>query len=167
MPMALMFRFSTVLLEYARTEASVVAKSLDEYVQIFSRSMASKYLAPIAGQVSSRPALLVQTRSSRIVSKVPKTALWILITANILYIILAITLAILALLVMSTDVYQLHTRLNVTGLAAQLFEGPYAEQKVKDNKELFQMPAKVDGGLNRVRIHRTATGGTKFSVVKT
>ena len=166
MTMSQMFGKSDLLLEYARTVSSTVAKSVDDFAQTFSRTMAHQYLGPIASQTSPRSALLVQTRNSRIVSKVPKSALWILVTANLLYIILAITLAILAFLVTSMDVYQLRTRLNVTGLAAQLFEGPHAERKVRNDKDLFETPNRVESGLNRVRVYRTETGGTSFEIVK-
>jgi hypothetical protein len=166
MTMSEMFGFGFPAREYALAEANYLAKSVDEFLQFYTRGLARTYLSPLGAQSSSRPALLVQSRSSQIVSKVPKAALWLLVAANLLYTILAISLTVLALLVTSMDVEQLQTRLNVTGLAAQLFEGAYAGRQVKDEKELFEASARVDGGVKRVGVQRTRTGGTTFEVVE-
>ena len=162
MAMAQTFGYVSLSLQYIQAQANGLAKSVFDFAQLFSHGMARAYLAPIAAQASPRPALSVQSRSSKIVTKVPKSALWILVIANLLYAILAIILTILALLVTSMDIHQLRTRLSVTGLAAHLFEGEYAERDVKDEKDLFE---KGDI-LKRVGVRRTETGGATFSVVK-
>jgi hypothetical protein len=166
MTMADMFHFGLTIRENVLSEANYLATNVDEFVKFFTRGMARAYVVPLGPQSSPRPALLVQSRNSRIVSQVPKAALWLLVTANLLYIILAISLTVLALVVTSMDVQQLQTRLNVTGLAAQLFEGAYAGRQVRDEKELFEASARVDGGVKRVGVQRTRTGGTTFEVVE-
>jgi hypothetical protein len=166
MAMAEMFDHGVTSREVVVSEANYMATNMDEFLQSYTRGLARSYLAPLGAQSSPRPALLVQSRNSRIVSQVPKAALWLLVTANLLYIILAISLTVLALQVTSMDVEQLQTRLNVTGLAAQLFEGAYAGRQVRDEKELFEASARVDGGVKRVGVQRTLTGGTTFEVVE-
>jgi hypothetical protein len=115
-----------------------VAQSTDEFKQMYMSQMARGYTGPLGTQVSERPALAVQTRSSKIVSKVPKAALWLLVTANLFFATLAITLTVLAISVESSDVHQLRLRLNIVGLTAQLFEGKHAERKVKEEEDLFE-----------------------------
>ena len=160
--MAQTFGYSSLPLQYSQIQANGLAKNVSHFAQLLSQGMARQYLVPIVAQSSPRPALLVQSRSSKIVTKVPKSALWILVIANLLYAILAIILAILALLVTSMDIHQLRTRLSVTGLAAHLFEGEYAERDVKDEKDLFEK-----GDVSkRVGVRRTEAGGATFSVVK-
>jgi hypothetical protein len=166
MAMADMFLFGVTSKSAVVSEVNYLATNMDEFMQFYTRGMSRAYLSPLGAQSSPRPALLVQSRNSRIVSQVPKAALWLLVTANLLYIILAISLTVLALLVTSMDVEQLQTRLNVTGLAAQLFEGAYAGRQVRDEKELFEASARVDGGVKRVGVQRTRTGGTTFEVVE-
>ena len=158
----------TGLWEYVIRKAGNLAENVNDFLQITSDSISEHYVAAIASQASPRPALLVQNRTSKVISRVPKISLWVLVTANTLYILLAIMLSIYAWLATSTstDVHQLRTRLSVTGIAAQLFEGPYAERRVKDDKELFEKPSRVNSEFKRVEVHRTAGGGTTFVVVK-
>ena len=107
----------------------------------------------------------VQTRSSKIVSKVPKSALWLLIVANFLFAALAIALTILALSVASADVHQLHARLNVVGLTAQLFEGDHAEGMMREEEDLFGEHSEQVGQVKRVGVSKSTRGGVRFVVM--
>ncbi|KAF2736476.1 hypothetical protein EJ04DRAFT_160100 [Polyplosphaeria fusca] len=89
-PMSELVPFGYVLSETVVLGANALSNSAEDFRRRASRGMAKNYLAPIAAQSSPRPAHLVQSRDSRIVSRIPKAALWLLFTANVLYIILAI-----------------------------------------------------------------------------
>jgi hypothetical protein len=155
--------------EEVRGQASVLATTSKEFVDIFSRGSSRALLFPFAGQVEARPALLVQSRSSKIVSKVPKAAVWLLVVSNLLFLLLAIGLTIFALVVSSKDpnVHQVHTRLGVSGLASQLFEEGYGQRKVKDSVELFEEHTQDDEKLyKKVRVEITAEGGAQFRATR-
>lgn len=167
MPMSAMWRKFTTQITQATHEANVLAESVDHYVDLFSRGMSRRYTTQFAGQTSSRPSLLVQSRNSRLVSKVPKTAIWILVSANLLFIVLALGLTGFALAASSADVYQVYTRLGVAGLAAQLFEGSYARRVVKNNEELFGEHAEAeDKIIKRVGVERREEGGTELVLLE-
>jgi hypothetical protein len=165
MLMSEMFPYSYALSETLVSSAFASAANLDDLIVGMTRGMARNYIAPIGSQSTSRSALSVQTRVTKIVSRVPKIALWLLVSTNILYTILAISLAILALLVASPDTYQLRIRLSGVGLAAQLFEGAFSERAVKNEKELFENQGK---GLDekRVKVSNIQRQGTAFEVIK-
>lgn len=161
-----MFGFSFLLGQALVTSVNTLSTNFDDFIDNVSRNMARNYLSPIAGQASPRPAELVQIRTEKIVTEVPKTAVWLLASANIIYIILAVVLAIIAWSTTSPDVYQLRTRLSVVGLAAQLFEGTFAERAVKDEKDLFENHDAPKGEQKRVMVRKTEWGGTAFGVVQ-
>jgi hypothetical protein len=162
--MSEMFTFSYTLSGVLIAGVNALATSADDFLTRISRGMAKDYVAPIATQTSPRPALLVQSRISKIVSRVPKSALWLLVTANLLYIFLAVSLTALALMVTSMDVYQLRTRLSVVGLASQLFEGAFSGRAVKDERQLFDSRNGAMDGQKRVRVKKDTEGGTMFEV---
>jgi hypothetical protein len=164
-----MFQQSSGWFADARDQASVIATTSKEFIDIYARGASRALLFPFAGQVEARPALQVQSRSSKIVSKVPKAAVWVLVVSNILFLSLAIGLTIFALVVSSKDpdVHQVHTRLGVSGLTSQLFEEGYGQQKVKDSKELFEEHTQDDEKLyKKVRVEITAKGGAQFRTMR-
>jgi hypothetical protein len=169
MPSVYSLHQSTRWFIFAEAKASIFATTSKEYVDIYSHGISQALLFPFAGQVERRPALLVQSRSSKIVSKVPKAAVWLLVVSNILFLLLAIGLTIFALVVSSKDqnVHQVHTRLGVSGLASQLFEEGYGQRKVIDSDELFEEHTQDDGKLHkRVRVEITAEGGAQFRTLR-
>ncbi|KAF2658707.1 hypothetical protein K491DRAFT_776247 [Lophiostoma macrostomum CBS 122681] len=143
---------------------NALAQSGDEFTKYYMREMARGYSVALATQLSARPALSVQARSSKIVSKVPKAALWLLITANLVFAIVAVGLSALAISVASSDVHQLRMRMNVAGLTSHLFEGEHAEKKVRDEEDLFEEHGGDRDEVRRVGVSRTATGGVRFDV---
>ncbi|KAF2110269.1 hypothetical protein BDV96DRAFT_199768 [Lophiotrema nucula] len=146
---------------------NIIANSSHSVVEEFARGMSQAYVAPFADQTSSRPARLVQLRSSKVVTKVPKAAIWTLGIANCLFSLLAVALAVAALLAeaTTTGVHQVQTRLNITGLAAQLFEKKFSEQRVKSDEDLFEdrdgMRERI---VKRVAVEPTDAGGAIFAL---
>jgi hypothetical protein len=169
MSSAAMFQQGTSWFEIARQQALVLATTSKEFVDIHARGVSRALLFPFAGQVEARPALLVQSRNSKIVSKVPKAAVWVLIVANAFFLSLTTGLTIFALVVSSKDsnIHQIRTRLGTSGLASQLFEESYGQRKVKDSEELFEEHTQDDEKLyKKVRVEITAEGGAQFRTVR-
>lgn len=151
----------------ASDEANIIPKTVKEIIDTYSRAVSRLSLIPLASQTTPQPALLVQSRGSKVVSKVPKAAVWTLVVANMLFALLALGLTLFALTTWSPDIHQLYTRLSITGLIAQLFEGSYAHRHVKDDEELFREHAGVKEEAKRVGIEKTASGGVVFRLVQT
>jgi hypothetical protein len=154
-------------LSQAADEANIAATNIPEFVNMYAQAVSRRFLASLSAQSSPRAALAVQSRSSRIISRVPKAAIWLLIAANSVFILFAVTLAVFAFIFVysSEDVHQVHTRLSIAGLVAQIFEGEHAQRKVKDSYELFQEHAnKEEKVVKRVMVERLAAGGTKLKV---
>jgi hypothetical protein len=145
-------------------EAKLMGIDTPTHVGNWSRIASQKLIAPFAGASINQPATHAQTRALRVVTKVPKVAVWILIAANMLFTLLAFVTAVVALKSTSTDVHQVHTRLSISGLAAQLFEQKQAQHKVIRPAQLFEKHAEETPGRSQtVRIQRTENGGTMFS----
>ena len=96
--------------------------NVEEYIKLWSFGMSQYLLGPIAGQAKFQNAIRIQERKQVIVTKIPKSALWTLVGANLLFAIMGITLAILALLATSDRVHQVQTRLSIAGITAQICE---------------------------------------------
>lgn len=114
--------------------------------------------------MSARPAVLAQTRTSKVITKVPVAALWLLVLANAIYALLGIALATMALVYTNPSVHQVYTRLSITGIVAQLFEREYAERAVESEESLFRENVEKDAEVKRVGVRRTDTGGSAFAV---
>ncbi|KAF2279921.1 uncharacterized protein EI97DRAFT_370045 [Westerdykella ornata] len=147
--------------------AAGTANDPDGFIETYARETSKIYTRMLAAMTVTQPASLAQLRVSKIVTKLPVSALWILVVANMSFVALAFGLTILALMSASEDVYQVHTRLSITGLAAALFENSHAEKAVKSDSELFEesCPAK-DRPLRKVGVRRTDTGGSSFHVME-
>lgn len=139
----------------------------DGYVASLSRSISQLYTYSLAAQTVPSPALLVQTRSSRVVSELPMSALWVLVVANSLYALIAIVLATLALMSASDAVHQVKTRLGTAGLAAALFAGAHSQNAADSDKSLFGETIIREHTLpKRVGLMRTDTGGSSFKTLE-
>jgi hypothetical protein len=149
-------------------ESAMYAKTPDEIVEAYTKRLSQAYLAPFAGQTSTQPSQIVQARRSKIVSKVRKDTVWLLVAANLLFALIPLGLAVRAFFTASRDVYQLRTRLNVTGVTAQLFEGVHAQKEVKQLSALFEENSKdaSPASLKQVQVERLAAGGTEFVLLK-
>jgi hypothetical protein len=95
--------------------------SPENFIRSFEIGMSKAYSYSLASQMSSRPSILVQRRITKTVTKLPVTALWLLVAANILYALLGWNIAICAMLKVSEEVGRVQKKLSVDGLVAALF----------------------------------------------
>ena len=168
MVMSALLSYNPTGLTFINTAAGNAYTNADDYLVRISRGLAKLDLAGIASVADTRSAHLVQSRITKLVSRVPKTVLWILVTANSVYVVIAIALAVLALWVTSDncDVSQVRIRLSVVGLASQLLEGPVSERAVKDDKELFENQSANYSEQKKVKVTITEEGGAAFEVAE-
>jgi hypothetical protein len=71
--------------------------SPDNFIRSFELGMSKAYSYPLASQMSARPSLLAQERTSKVVTRLPIAALWILVAANLCYAALGLSIAVYAL----------------------------------------------------------------------
>jgi hypothetical protein len=142
----------------ARSSPSAFLRSIE-------LGMSKAFSYPLATQSNSRPSLLAQTRTSKVVTRLPVTALWFLVTANLIYAALGVSLAVWATLKATPDVHQAQMRLGVSGLAAALFDKERFERNADADEKLFE-EKNTDSNMatKRVGIRRTDTGGSSFAV---
>ena len=157
---------SLIPAQYSRATdyVSASATSMDAFIDSYALSLSKIRSYSLATQVSPRPALLLQTRTSKVITKVPVAALWLLVLANALYTCFALGLATIALVYTNSNVHQVHTRLTIAGIVAQLFEREYAEREVESDEQLFKENVEKDAEIKRVGVRRTDTGGSIFAL---
>jgi hypothetical protein len=156
--------FLAPLFSSASATANILQTSPQTFIDTWIKAVTSVLSYPLAGQSSSRPAELVQQRVAKVVTKLPISALWILVVANMSYALLGLVLAILALMTNSPDVHQVQARLGVAGLTASLFERVYSEKVVRSDTELFAEHGAKTGYVKKVGVRRTDTGGSAFTL---
>jgi hypothetical protein len=83
--------------------------------------MSKAYSYSLASQMSSRPSILVQRRITKVVTRLPVTALWLLVAANMLYALIGWIIAVCAMLKVSKEVGRVQKELSVDGLVQALF----------------------------------------------
>lgn len=146
-------------------ELTYYGVSAEQAIRAYEGALRRGYVSILAGQSSPRPAQQVQSRRIKVVSRVPKAPVWILVSANVIFLLLGLVLAAFAIsaTIQSPIVAQVQLRLSIMGLSAHLFEQSYAGRKVKDDEELFEeRHGEKDRMVKRVAIEETATGGATF-----
>ncbi|CVK96692.1 uncharacterized protein FMAN_11022 [Fusarium mangiferae] len=129
----------------------------DKFAETYSRTV----MGAIGGALLSAPAEEAQSRSSKLVAKIPKGPLACLLVANLLLVILGLFLTVRAFLASSSDVGDVQARLGITALVAAHFEADKGEVAVEKVDHMFQERNGGDGP--RVTVQRSALGGWKFS----
>lgn len=137
---------------------------MQAFIDSYALSLAKVRSYSLATQMSPRPALLTQTRNSKVITKVPVAALWLLVIANALYALFSLGLAVMALVYTTPSVHQVYTRMSITGIVAQLFEREYAERAVDSEEMLFRENVDKEAEIKRVGVRRTDTGGSAFAI---
>lgn len=162
-----LYRLNFIWSLLARQRAALYTTSAQDLVDNFAYRSSEAFLVPFAGVTESKPALQVQKRTSQVVTRVPKSAIWMLVAANMLFMVLALVMAGMAYVASSGDVHQVHTRLSIGGLAAQLFEQPRAQERVSRTDKLFEKHVGDElGRVKAVKIERTDSGGALFATVR-
>jgi hypothetical protein len=116
----------------------------------------------------SVPVETAQLRRNEVVTRLPAVALWLLVSANVLFMLLAIGLAVWGTRSSSTEVYQVQLRLSSAGLAAQLFSHQTSTLPTSDDFDLFHANENIiegeDEKMPLVTICTSAIGGAEFVV---
>jgi len=141
--------------------------SPDNFISSFELGMSKAYSYPLASQLSGRPSLLTQVRTSNVVTRLPVAALWSLFAANMLYALLGIAIAVFAMMKANEEVGQVQMRLGVTGLVAALFDREQFERAATSEEALFEEKGKKNlGDMNRVAVITTKGGGASFMIYR-
>ena len=147
--------------------ASLAAMSdtAEELAARMSFAYSSVALAVGSQVTSTSTAIAAQHRSSTLVTKVRPAALFTLIGANLLIVVVGLVLAVVAFTVVSgpsgtgSETYDIQTRLSVAGLVANQFEGLRASMGVEQLEQLFEEYDGRKEGVKRVIIDRVHSGG--------
>jgi hypothetical protein len=153
------------LLSQARIEAYKDFTTAEQFMEKYEVAMSKIYALWLTIHTVPAPVSLVQKRTTKVITKLPVLALWLLIVANLLYALLGIILTILALRASSPEVHQVYTRLTTTGLAAQLFDWKHSRGRAGRDFELFREYADTgahEGCRKRVGVRCTEIGGAEF-----
>jgi hypothetical protein len=165
MPSVSAFGYIVDLQNVAGIEANQNLATPDEFVKNYESVMSKVFAIWLVIHTVPAPATLVQRRVTKILTKLPSAAFWLLVTANLLFVLLGLSLSVLAARATSQEVHQVHTRLSTTGIAAQLFDWQHSRRAIKDDFELFkENTAKgcMTGVKKRISTRYTELGGADF-----
>ncbi|KAH7088987.1 hypothetical protein FB567DRAFT_522762 [Paraphoma chrysanthemicola] len=142
-------------------------KSPDDFIRSFELGMSKAYSYAVASQMNSRPSLMMQSRTLKVVTRLPHAALWCLVAANFVYAVLGLVVAICALLKINPEVGQVQVRLGVSGLLAALFtEREQFERPVASEDELFGPGSNGAEKYTKIAVIKTTRGGSSYMLVK-
>lgn len=144
--------------------ANSVQTSPSNFVSSWKAAVSRALALPLAAQSSPRQSELVQRRVAKVVTRLPKAALWILVSSNLIFAIIGLGLAAAALTRKSMDAHQVHTRLGVAGLAAALFETQHSHRVAREDSKLFEENVeRMNGSISKkVGVRLTGEGGASF-----
>lgn len=139
--------------------------SPDNFIRSIELGMSKAYSYPLASQLSGRPSLLTQTRSSKVVTRLPITALWSLVAASLLYVLIGLVIGLCAISELTYEVSQVKMRLSVVGLVATLFAREQSEEVVANEKVIFDNNDDVDT-VKRVAVIVNKRKGIAFRLIE-
>jgi hypothetical protein len=152
----------------------VKSLTLAQYTKRYEIEMSKAMLTTLVAFSVPAPVDRILLRVNDVITRLPAVALWLLLSGNALFALLAVVITVCALKSASVDVHQVHLRLSSAGLAAQLFSPESAEQTAKEDSDLFhQRDLEGDSeetlleGTARVQIHGSTLGGAKFVTIST
>jgi hypothetical protein len=122
------------------------------------------FAMPLAVQSVPDASSVAQVRASKIITRVPVAALWLLVSANFAFATIAIVLASLAYRTSSNDVHQVHTRLSIPGLAAALFDESSNDKNAKSSSKLFDENCTAALSQVKIGMESTLAGGMTWIV---
>jgi hypothetical protein len=141
--------------------------SPDNFIRSFEVGMSKAYSYPLASQLSPRPSFLVQERYVKAVTSLPVTALWFLVTANLVYALLGMILTFWAFLKLTEGVGQAQGKLGVASLVNALFDGKIPSERVAgEKKDDMLSDLEEKSSARRLGIMRTTDKGVDFVVSK-
>jgi hypothetical protein len=157
--------FLTLLSNIALREANRNLSTVEEFTAKYELAMSKIFALWLVINTFPAPAHLVQRRVTKVITKLPMAALWLLVLANLLFALFAVVLAVLAIRNTSPEVREVHTRLTTTGLAAQLFDWKHSRRAARRDVEFFRENTGLEekeGVRKRVGIRQTEFGGAEF-----
>jgi hypothetical protein len=123
----------------------------------------SKVALALGAQVVKRsPAVAAQERQSFLVARIPAAPLFTLVIANLLFVVLGITLTAIALVASSGEVREVQARLSIVGLVADRFEAQRGQDGVEDMDTYFE--EKEGNDSMRVAIDHGNGGGYMYRI---
>ncbi|CAN9424174.1 unnamed protein product [Alternaria alternata] len=146
-------------LKYAVSRFVNPPTSLDTWISAYEIAMSTLFATPLAVHTVPTNSLLVQSRVRKIMTKVPVTAVWLLVLANMAFAILGMGLTLMAWRTSDENTHQIRVRLGVPGLVAALFEKESEDRVVETDRALFKENNDDDMPPTLVGVQRTATGG--------
>ncbi|CAN9148990.1 unnamed protein product [Alternaria alternata] len=146
-------------LKYAVSRFVNPPTSLDTWMSAYEIAMSTLFATPLAVHTVPTNSLLVQNRVRKIMTKVPVTAVWLLVLANMAFAILGMGLTLMAWRTSDENTHQIRVRLGVPGLVAALFEKESEDRVVETDRALFKENNDDDMPPTLVGVQRTATGG--------
>jgi hypothetical protein len=116
---------TTVGTDYLKQSASIAvfSESMQELCHKFAMSFNRATLSVGASTLQPNDAIVAQERSTKLVTRIPKAPLYTLVLANMLFVVLGIALAIMAIARSGGEVREIQARLSIEGLVADRFEG--------------------------------------------
>ncbi|KAJ8112531.1 hypothetical protein OPT61_g5117 [Boeremia exigua] len=166
MPLVETFGFSRNLHDSAMHRASQ-ASSVQSWLSTYELEISKSFTVPLAVHTVPESSVRAQKRISKVIARVPVASLWLLVLSNILFAVLAMFIAGIALEAVNGDVHQVYLRLGVSGLVATLFEPDAGDKMVDGESELFQENEKGAAIRIAVAIEKTATGGVAWTARQT
>lgn len=118
-------------------------------------------LSVAAGAFTPQPAAEAQLRREILVARVPKAPLAFLLLANLLLVVLGITLTVFALSALRGDTAEIQALLSITGLVTSSFEQARALEGTESVEALFEENSGRPGP--RIGISRTSEGGWAYT----
>ncbi|CAN9425534.1 unnamed protein product [Alternaria alternata] len=146
-------------LKYAVSRFVNPPTSLDTWISAYEIAMSTLFATPLAVHTVPTNSLLVQSRVRKIMTKVPVTAVWLLVLANMAFAILGMGLTLMAWRTSDENTHQIRVRLGVPGLVAALFEKESEDRVVETDRALLKENNDDDMPPTLVGVQRTATGG--------
>jgi hypothetical protein len=143
------------------TDTGIFSSTAQELADTIALAYSQAALA-LGAQSVIRTPLAVQERKSFLVSRVPAAPLFTLVAANLLFGILGVILALIAIASSGGDVREVQARLSIVGLVADRFEGQRGRDGVKEMDDYFEEKEGHDS--MRVGIDRDDGAGFAYKV---
>lgn len=145
---------------YLQQAASYAATTytVNELESFLSLSYSKAAMSAFSQVLQRQPTIHAHIRRSFIVARIPKSALWCLIVANLLF---AATGAVLAIIVLATpnqETRDAQARLSVAGIIADQFEQTFTTEPVEKIEQLFREYHGLDS--IRIGLRETSQGMT-------
>jgi hypothetical protein len=159
------FGFNSLSLKQAANVA-VTLNTAQELADRMASAFSSSFMAVAAGVMQPTEATAVQQRTQSLVTRIPKAPLFLLVIANLLFVITGIVFAVLAITAYSTDAEtgDVQRRMGIEGLVADRFEGNQAKMAIQNLDDVFEERKGLEG--SRIVLDRSHHGGYEYRILE-